>query len=250
MPHLWNQLFDEIYCLNLASRPDRMDAMNRKFKFFDLNVQRVDAIPGKIVHGYWDMINKLHDYHTNENNLACAMSHTSIWNKALASGHKKVLIFEDDIRIHRNSEQMTLNFLSEIPNEWDLLYFGYIPLVSNDHRKYDESHALNVWSYRIVDEVRIGPHAAKASRFWNCCAYAMSERLMKHMVDVYARSYPKEHDRYLVEDIQTSPEWKSYAAAPQIVAGENSMSDIIGGFSDNQNEKSIDVRFTNYYDYV
>ena len=250
MPHLWNQLFDEIYCLNLASRPDRMDGMNRKFKFFDLNVQRVDAIPGKIVHGYWDILNQQHDYHTNANNLACSISHTSIWNRALASGHKKVLILEDDVRIHRNSEQMTRDLLSEIPNDWDLLYFGYIPLVANDHRKYDTTHDLNVWSYQIVDEVRMGPHSAKASRFWNCSGYAMSESLMRHMVDVYARSYPKEHDRYLVENIQTSPEWKSYAAAPQIVTGEDSHSDLIGGLSDHHHEKSIDRRFANYYDYV
>jgi hypothetical protein len=53
MPHLWNTMFDGVYCLNLASRADRWDGMSRKFKFFDLNVQRVEALPGKIVTGYW-----------------------------------------------------------------------------------------------------------------------------------------------------------------------------------------------------
>jgi hypothetical protein len=85
---------------------------------------------------------------------------------------------------------------------------------------------------------------------WNCSGYAMSEKLMRHMVDVYATSYPKEHDRYLVEDIQTSPEWKSYGSNPQVIAGEDSFSDIVNGISDFQNEKSIDARFARYYDYV
>ena len=84
----------------------------------------------------------------------------------------------------------------------------------------------------------------------NCSGYAMSERLMKHMVDVYAKSYPKEHDRYLVENIQTSSEWKSYGSAPQIVTGEDSHSDLIGGLSDHHHEKSVDVRYVKYYDYV
>lgn len=250
MPHLWNTMFDEVYCLNLANRPDRWDGMSRKFKFFDLNVKRMEGIPGKIVTGYWEMLSKVHDYHTNPNNLACAMSHVSIWNNALATGKKKVLIMEDDVRIHRNSEKMTMDFMSGVPNDWDLLYFGYIPLLANNHRKYDDTHDLNIWSYNIVDENRIGPNTVKADRLWNCNGYALSERLMKHLVEVYAKGYPKEHDRYLVEDIQTSSNWKSYGSNPQIIAGEDSYSDIIGGISDYQNEKSIDARFIRYYDYV
>lgn len=250
MPHLWNEMFDGVYCLNLASRPDRWDGMSRKFKFFDLNVHRVEALPGKIVTGYWEMLSKHHDYHTNQNNLACAISHVSIWNSALASGKKKILVLEDDVRIHRNSEQMTKNFMSLVPDDWDLLYFGYVPLISNNHRKYDDTHGLNRWDYNILEDTRLGPNTIKADRLWNCSGYAMSEKLMRHMVDVYAKSYPKEHDRYLVENIQTSSEWKSYASNPQIVAGEDSFSDIIGGISDYHNERSVDARFVRYYDYV
>jgi GR25 family glycosyltransferase involved in LPS biosynthesis len=250
MPHLWNELFDGVYCLNLASRADRWDSMSRKFKFFDLNVQRAEALPGKIVSGYWEMLSKQHDYHTNQNNLACAISHVSIWNSAIASGKKKILVLEDDVRIHRNSEQMTKNFMSLVPDDWDLLYFGYVPLVSNDYRKYDTTHDLNRWDYNLLEDTRLGPNTIKADRMWNCSGYAMSEKLMRHMVDVYAKSYPKEHDRYLVEDIQTSPEWKSYGSNPQIVAGEDSFSDLIGGISDGHCDRSVDRRFAQYHDYV
>jgi GR25 family glycosyltransferase involved in LPS biosynthesis len=243
-------MFDGVYCLNLASRQDRWDGMSRKFKFFDLNVQRAEALPGKIVSGYWDMLSKQHGYHVNPNVLACAISHVSIWNNAIASGKKNVLVVEDDVRIHRNSENMTRNFMSLVPDDWDLLYFGYVPLVSNNHIAYDQSHDLNHWDYNILEDKRMGPNTIKADRMWNCSGYAMSEKLMRHMVDVYAKSYPMEVDRYLVEKIQTSPEWKSYGSNPQIVAGEDSFSDLMGGISDYQNERSIDARFVRYYDYV
>jgi len=243
-------MFDGVYCLNLASRQDRWDSMSRKFKFFDLNVQRAEALPGKIVSGYWDMLSKQHGYHVNPNVLACAISHVSIWNNAIASGKKNVLVVEDDVRIHRNSEKMTRNFMSLVPDDWDLLYFGYVPLVSNNHIAYDQSHDLNHWDYNILEDKRMGPNTIKADRMWNCSGYAMSEKLMRHMVDVYAKSYPMEVDRYLVEKIQTSPEWKSYGSNPQIVAGEDSFSDLMGGISDYQNERSIDARFVRYYDYV
>ena len=250
MPHLWNEMFDGIYCLNLASRQDRWDGMTRKFKFFDLRVERINALPGKLVTGYWEMISNQHDYHTNQNNLACAISHVSMWNTALATGKKNALFLEDDVRIHRNSEQMTKNFMSLVPNDWDLLYFGYVPLVSNNHRKYNETHDLNRWDYNILDSTRMGPNTIKADRLWNCSGYAMSDRLMRHMVDVFAKSYPKEHDRYLVENIQTSSEWKSYGSNPQIVAGEDSFSDLIGGISDGHSDRSVDARFVRYHDYV
>jgi GR25 family glycosyltransferase involved in LPS biosynthesis len=243
-------MFDGVYCLNLASRADRWDGMSRKFKFFDLNVQRFEATPGKIVTGYWDMLSKIHDYHTNHNNLACAISHVSMWNAALASGKKNALFLEDDVRIHRRSEQMTKNFMSLVPDDWDLLYFGFVPLVSNDHRKYDASHDLNRWDYNILEGYRMGPNTIKAQCMWNCSGYAMSERLMRHMVDVYAATYPKEHDRYLVENIQTNPEWKTYGSNPQIIAGEDSFSDLIGGISDGHCDRSVDSRFARYYDYV
>lgn len=250
MPHLWNEMFDGVYCLNLAHRQDRWDGMSRKFRFFDLKVERMNALPGKLISGYWEMVSKEHDYHTNHNNLACSISHVSMWNSALVTGKKKALFLEDDVRIHRNSEQMTRNFMSLVPEDWDLLYFGYVPLRSNDSRKYDASHDNNVWDYAIVDQNRIGPHTIKAQKLWNCTGYAMSEKLMRHMVDVYAKTYPKEHDRYLVEHIQTSPEWKCYGSSPQIVSGEDSFSDIIGGISDYHNERSVDNRFIRYYDYV
>jgi GR25 family glycosyltransferase involved in LPS biosynthesis len=250
MPHLWNELFDGVYCLNLAAREDRWIGMSRKFRFFDLRVERINALPGKLVTGYWEILSKQHDYHTNHNNLACAISHVSMWNTALATGKKNALFLEDDIRIHRNSEQMTRNFMKLVPDDWDLLYFGYVPLISNDYRKYDTTHNLNMWDYNILEQTRLGPNTIKADRLWNCSGYALSEKLMRHMVDVYAKSYPKEHDRYLVENIQTSAEWKSYGSNPQIVAGEDSFSDLIGGLSDGHSDRSVDSRFVKYHDYV
>jgi GR25 family glycosyltransferase involved in LPS biosynthesis len=242
-------MFDGVYYLNLTSRPDRRETMEKRFRYFDMQVERFNAIPGRIVYGYWETINKnVHQYHLNQNSLACAMSHVSIWADALARNRKKILILEDDVRIHRRSEEMTKKFLDEAPPDWDLLYFGYVPLWTNNHR--DANSVNDIWDYNIIDKNRISPSMVKADKLWNGSGYALSEKLMRHMVDVYAKSYPKEHDRYFVEDIQTSPDWKSYGVNPQIIAGEDTYSDLINGISDYQGEKSIDRRFAQYHDYV
>jgi GR25 family glycosyltransferase involved in LPS biosynthesis len=222
--------------------------MQRRFRYFDVQVERFNAIPGKIISGYWDVVNASHQYHMTPNSLACAMSHVSIWADALARGRKKILVLEDDTRIHRKSEEMTKKLLADAPEDWDLLYFGYVPLWTNNHR--DAQSVNDIWDYNILDHNRLGPNLIKADKLWNCSGYAMSERLLRHMVDVYAKSYTKENDRYLVEDIQTSPHWKTYGVNPQIISGEDTFSDLINGVSDFQGEKSIDQRFAKYADYV
>jgi len=133
MTHCWNTFFDGIYCLNLASRPDRMEGMEKRFKHFDLNVERVNAIPGAIVKSLWSAIQPTNKYFSNPNYLACAISHVQMYATALARNQKHILVLEDDVRIHPISDGLTRELFKEIPSDWDLLYFAYIPL-SDDPR--------------------------------------------------------------------------------------------------------------------
>jgi hypothetical protein len=80
--------------------------------------------------------------------------------------------------------------------------------------------------------------------------YAMSERMMRHMLKVYGGSYPMEIDRYLVEIIQKSPEFKCYAVNPQCVAGENGYSDNAKTTWSDISVKSVDSRFARFEDYI
>jgi GR25 family glycosyltransferase involved in LPS biosynthesis len=244
MPHIWNDVFDGVYCLNLTNRKDRYENMEKRFAYFDLKVERANALPGSTIQGLWSHIQEAkspgHQYFENSNYLACAVSHLNIYARALAKGQKRILVLEDDVRINRNSEEMTKTFLSEIPGEWDMLYFAYVPLTKD----------LTMWSYNCVDENRISPHISKAQDLWNLMGVAVSERMMRHMLDVYAKSFPMEIDRYYVNVVQESEEFKIYAAVPQIIAGEDSYSD--NGFQTSHcfAAKSVDRRIVEYHDYI
>lgn len=240
MAHCWNHFFDRIYCLNLASRPDRMDGMEQRFKHFDLNVERVNAIPGAIVKSLWSAIQPTNKYFTNPNYLACAISHVQMYATALARNQKHILVLEDDVRIHPRSDELTRKLFNEIPSDWDLVYFAYIPL-SDDQ---------SMWTYGQIDANRTGPNSTKASNLWSMMAYAMSERMMKHMVDVYGSGYPMEIDRYLVDMIQRGTQFKCYAVSPQCVASEDGYSDNAGVVWNDLSVKSVDSRFARFQDYI
>jgi GR25 family glycosyltransferase involved in LPS biosynthesis len=240
MTHCWNTFFDGIYCLNLASRPDRMDGMEQRFKHFDLKVERVNAIPGAIIKSLWTAIQPTNKYFSNPNYLACAISHVQIYATALARNQKHILVLEDDVRIHPVSDGLTRELFKEIPSDWDLVYFAYIPL-SDDQ---------SMWTYGQIDANRIGPTSAKASNLWSMMGYAMSERMMKQMVEIYGSGYPMEIDRYLVDIIQRRPEFKCYAVSPQCVASEDGYSDNAGVVWNDLSTKSVDSRFASYQDYI
>ena len=244
MPHLWNEIFDGVYCLNLSAREDRYKVMEKRFAYFDLKVERANALPGATIHGIWKHMKDFkapgHEYFENSNYLACAVSHLNIYARALAKGQKKVLVIEDDVRINRKSEEMTRTFMSEVPGEWDMLYFAYVPLTKD----------LTMWTYNGVDECRLSQHVTKARNLWNLMGVALSERMMRHMLDVYAKTFPMEIDRYYVNLIQEGDMFKTYGANPQIIAGEDSFSD--NGFQSSEmfSQKSVDRRFAEYSDYV
>jgi GR25 family glycosyltransferase involved in LPS biosynthesis len=217
-----------------------MDTMTKRFNYFDLKVERAPAIHGSTLKNYWELLSQTNKRFPTPNYLACAVSHVQIYSNALARNQKSILVLEDDVRIHRNSHAMTAEFMNTLPHNWDLLYFAYIPLSADQ----------SMWTYVEIDHLSLGPNLAHARNLWSMMGYAMSDRLMKHMVDVYSATYPMEIDRYLVDVVQPGTEFQSYCIRPQIVAGEDGYSDNAGIVWTGLPTKSIDSRHAAFHDYV
>jgi GR25 family glycosyltransferase involved in LPS biosynthesis len=239
MVHAWNELFDAVYCINLPKRTERREQMKARFDKFGLNVEFVNGFPAVFTKKYWELKNA-HDGADIQNHyhVACALAHCSVYSLALARGQKKILVLEDDSRIHINSDENTRKLMKEVP-DWDLLYFAYVPI----------TECLGFWSYQLVDQYRISDTLTKASNLWGCIAYAVNEKMMKHMVEVYGAEMPMAIDNYYVRVIQKSEEFKSYAVCPQIVCTQDGESDT-GGGTEGMYIKSFDARYARYEDYV
>lgn len=237
--HAWNELFDGVYCINLPTRPERRITMQRRFDEAGLTVEFTNGFPAVFVKRYWELKNKYDGADIqNHYHIACALAHCSVYSLALARGQKKILVLEDDVRIHIKSDENTRTFMKNVPSNWDLLYFGYIPL----------SECMSFWSYNLLDEKVISKGIAKASNLWTTMAYVVNETMMNHMVNVYGAEMPMAIDNYLVRVIQKSSEFNCYAVMPQIVATEDGASDTEGGTQNGL--KSTDSRYVCYEDYL
>lgn len=251
-----NKYFDNVYVLNVDSRSDRMSSMIKRLQYFDIKYERFNALTGTVVKYIFDnttfpVTPSVFEKWPSSNTLACNLSHLSIYNQALQRGESRILILEDDIRIHREIDNILtqrLTFIEEYIKQWDLLYLCYIPVTPDGQ----------FWDFSILDSSFI-PHPEskaysgvfKSHNLWSLMGYAISTSLMSHLLEVYSSSFPMEIDRYLVKSIQGQSEFTCLGISPTLISGENLGSDNqpFHQFTDFM-VRTVDTRFSKYWDYV
>lgn len=228
-----NDYFDNVYVLNLKKRKERRSLMKKRLDFTDIEHEFFDAIDGSVMEPIWNSF--CNPNFKNSNYLACTLSHLSIYEHALKMNYSRILILEDDCRIHRNANMVFDDCVPALSSTWNLLYLGFIPLSDDCTR----------WDYNVFD---ISNKIGHAKNFWGLYSYGIRSDLMMRILDEYKKNFPMELDRYFVTKIQ--PEKKSYGFLPQLFAADD-------GFSDNSKivetgmlQRSIDSRFGNMLDYV
>lgn len=107
--------FDGIYCINLINETERLARIKNIFNELDIPI--VFYHPSRNV---------------NDPVKGCFDSHIAVINKALESGCKNILIFEDDV-IPYDVTQERINTVTDFMkgSKWDIFYFGAIPDIHN-----------------------------------------------------------------------------------------------------------------------
>lgn len=225
--------FDKIYVLSLHKRQERFNLMKKRLDFCDItNYKKFEGVDGSV-------LNHLHKKLDNSNfvnssYIACTVSHLSIYQDALQNNYEKILVLEDDCRIHRNANKIFDD--TWIPDWDDLLYLGYIPL-NNDCSMWDYSNLNFMSSDTVIPE-----------NLWGLYGYGITSKLMRETIKVYNESFPMELDRYFVKKIQ--PRSLSIAKSPQLFCADDGYSDNSKVVETGMMERSIDRRFANLTDYI
>lgn len=109
-----NSYFDRIFCINLASRPDRWAACEELFAKHNLQVHRVQAVNGR----------ELPSSHSlTPAELGCKLSHVNVLTEIAANGYSKALILEDDVEFVENLQADFDELIGQAP-PWEMLYLG------------------------------------------------------------------------------------------------------------------------------
>jgi GR25 family glycosyltransferase involved in LPS biosynthesis len=235
-----NQYFDQVFCLNLNKRTERMHIMNKRLQFVDLSYERFAGIDGSAVLPF--IHQKLNNPNfSNSAYVGCCLSHLSIYQLALDRGYSKILILEDDNRVHRDAQKNFKKSILELEDDVDLIHFAYIPLTDD----------LTMWSYGLLDSNQlISDHFYKSKNLWSLMAYGISSKLMNHLLQIYQTSFPMELDRYFVNFILKDPNFKCRAIRPQLFCAEDNFSDNTKTFTPHLLTKSVDLRNSQFHDFI
>jgi GR25 family glycosyltransferase involved in LPS biosynthesis len=187
-----NDFFQRVVVINLDRRRDRWKQVCRSFQYAKIEAQRFAAIDGRapdtlaayreyacrppavappdapIVGGYWEIargtVSRQAALAYLEQDGQKAIGSPGAWaylktvevilRRALADGIQTLLVFDDDVLIHRASQQLFSNAVAELPKDWCVFLLGVM--------QHNWHEASIVWSSSSLYSSRcgaIGSHA-------------------------------------------------------------------------------------------
>ena len=125
-----NEVFDRIYCLNILKRADRWKRVCQSAQTHNFTLQRVlsddfDHLldDRKVIKELATPLSRLFGFRSM---ISCNVGHHKIWEDIVERGYRNALIFEDDFVFeHDYSNQKFQTLWSQIPTDWDIVYFGH-----------------------------------------------------------------------------------------------------------------------------
>lgn len=148
--------YDKIYLINLKRRPDRLTNFLELYESSDLrniDITKFDAIDGTKLDVSSVPLSELalaelqqlettgfrtKHYQLTKGAIGCYLSHVKIWENILKNNYDTVLIFEDDAKVPKNLNYEIHEQMKHVPNDWDIVLFGYICKKCLKYEKYIE----------------------------------------------------------------------------------------------------------------
>lgn len=181
-----NILFDNIYCINLKRRTDRLNAFTQQAEKFNFTFERFEAIESKGSKG----INP---------EAGCRLSHTHVLIDGLEKGYKNILIFEDDAVLNVSTNEILKKAWKDL-QDWNMLYLGY-----SYHKK---TH--------ITDNISL------LSLAYTTHAYAVNRQAIPLLLKVIYQNHPVDH----IYANEIHDKGKCFAVTPMCAAQADGLSDV------------------------
>jgi len=191
------------YYINLNKRTDRHAAMEMCLSKTRLNYERVEAVS-------YEDVNAVPERFGNKNKeiakaqYATNLSHLKVIKQAKEKGLNEVLILEDDVLFVKDFEAKLQKALSDLPNDYDILYLGFSPV---NHR-FKDTEKPNL---KRITNGNLG-----------CWAMLVNAKMFDRLIEIYEQAL-------LPNDAAIEPilsKIKAYAIVPFLCCVDYGYSDI------------------------
>lgn len=146
--------FDSIFCINLERRKDRYEQAVNEFKKYNMlrDVEFVTGVDGSTL-SIPKMISADNQL-VSRGDIGCAQSHLKVAKLAKVRGLSNYLVFEDDVELHQNFNELLPKYMQQVPADCQFLYFGgnhnggFMQVTENIVRIY---HTYTTHAYAVRD---------------------------------------------------------------------------------------------------
>jgi GR25 family glycosyltransferase involved in LPS biosynthesis len=196
-----NEYFDQVYVINLDSRPDRLKSAFEEFKKIGASFVKIAAVDG-----YKEDL-EVPDFpgadpaYWNPGAAGLVLTTIKLLTHAKKMGYHRILICEDDVEFDKDFNKKLVN-LEEVPSDWQMILFGA------QHMAKPKRITENI--SRVKAAFCLHCYAVK-SEFFDYYLHLLTERA-------------KQLDLVTLEDIQ--PLNKTYCFMPNIAFQKAGFSDI------------------------
>lgn len=193
-----NDYFDQIFCINLKSRPDRMEEAAREAHRHSFAFQTFRAYTAD------DMYFNETVSDSTRANAGCVASHRALLELVAFNHWERVLILEDDFQVVvPNLEQAFTKSSSELPSDWDMFYLG--------------------GSYAEDPKARFSPHLIRTNGMMTTSSYAVTWKAARRMAPNICGSGPIDSLYH-----HWNRTLNCYCAEPRMMVQSEGFSDIQG----------------------
>jgi GR25 family glycosyltransferase involved in LPS biosynthesis len=127
-----NKFFDNVYCINLLKRADRLEYVQKELVKQGITAEIFTAIDG-VTHSFSSVktvdVNKKTNSLIGQSSISSAeaaliATHKLIFVDALSKGYKSILILEDDVAFSPYFLEKFDAAVSELPDNWEVFFLG------------------------------------------------------------------------------------------------------------------------------
>jgi len=220
-----NNLVDQVYYINLDSRPDRQFFIERRLSNFGIQSKRIPALNGKTWNGIISNFIKRHSkewYHpstTIPGYLTCTFSHWLALQDALENGYETILLLEDDAILHKNFDYHFNQIFEEIRErkiEWDIIYLGHYSRTFSFLTNNEEYSLKNI---ELKPQLLFSSNELNLRPWGNhCVLYSNRNGIFNEIINDYSLNIPSlgVSDQYNIEQDFTHKERNHFCCFPQL----------------------------------
>jgi len=118
-----NSVVDKVFVINLDKDTERLASIDKQLRSCNVNYERFSGVLGKNI-GFDPRLTPFCAQFCTDGIKGCALSHRSIWEKALENKYETIMILEDDANLPPNFQERVRDVLQRVPGDWEVIFLG------------------------------------------------------------------------------------------------------------------------------